>query len=80
MPMQGLNGVSSMNPQAIMNSIQSAIPNAQGLNGAQGFNIDTMKKTLEENVTPNEVVRDEESGFAILPQQQGFKGFSAGQR
>lgn len=80
MPAQGLPGVPSMNPQAIMNSIQGAMPNASGLNGAEGFNMDDMKKTLEENITPNEVVRDEESGFAILPKQQGFKGFSAGQR
>lgn len=44
-----------------------------------GFDMEAIKKTLEETTTPREVIKDEESGLKILPRQQGFKGFSAGQ-
>ncbi|MCI5060314.1 MAG: mitofilin family membrane protein [Alphaproteobacteria bacterium] len=42
------------------------------------INMNDVKETLEGTLQPAEVISDEESGIRILPNQSGFKGFSAG--
>lgn len=52
------------------------------IEGAQELNMDEIKRNLKEavpNIGAQEVITDEESGVTILPRQQGFKGFSAGE-
>lgn len=45
------------------------------------IDVESIKQNLQGAVPGQpEVIRDEESGLTILPRQQGFKGFSAGQQ
>lgn len=48
-----------------------------GLSGA-GAAIGNVTQKIQEAMPSQEVVKDEESGFAILPSPKGFKGFSSG--
>ena len=55
-----------------------------GGDGAQsapnGFDLRALEQTIKDVTVPQDVIKDEESGLSILPQKQGFKGFSDGRR
>ncbi|NQZ14033.1 MAG: hypothetical protein HRT94_04295 [Alphaproteobacteria bacterium] len=71
--------VDQLPTQMIPQQQTNVAPEANGQPAQTGFDMNAIKKTLEEATTPREVIKDEESGLSILPRQQGFKGFSAGQ-
>jgi hypothetical protein len=88
-----LSRIGQQIPGMGLNGEQSAIQKSSGtergfsgfipeIEGVADLNMDEVKQNLE-NAIPSfgspEVIRDEESGVSILPNQSGFKGFSGGQ-
>ncbi len=65
------------------NSIANPTDPAFNLPLTSKIDLDAVKKNLEQAVpfidNNNKVIKDEASGLSILPKQQGFKGFSAGE-
>ncbi|MFA7461528.1 MAG: hypothetical protein WCY59_00100, partial [Anaerovoracaceae bacterium] len=76
--------IQNMLRQMIVASVGTDIGTAagQGLNGAGNALSEALGDSggAIQNMIPGQqgVVRDEESGFSILPPQRGFKGFSPG--
>lgn len=82
---QGVTSAPSIGGNAAERGFSDLLPEGvtiPQIEGVQELNMDAVKRTLE-NAVPElgaqEVIRDEESGVTILPRQQGFKGFSAGE-
>jgi hypothetical protein len=65
------------------NSVADPADPAINLPLTSKIDLDAVKKNLEQAVPfidgENKVIKDEASGISILPKQQGFKGFSAGE-
>ncbi len=65
--------IQSMLRQMIVANVGTNISAASGMDALEGA-VDTVK-----SFASPDVVKDEESGFAVLPAPKGFKGFSSGQ-
>lgn len=92
--MMGVNILSSIsnqmpNIEALQSITESQTTTERGFNDLipalempQNLDMDDVKRKLEEAVPNmgNEVIKDDASGITILPNQQGFKGFSSGDR
>ncbi|MEM9469735.1 MAG: mitofilin family membrane protein [Pseudomonadota bacterium] len=77
-------GVIDSLPQSVQqfvpaqNNVQQTTTEVPVQNEAQSPTQQVMD-TAEQIIAPREVLKDDESGLTILPQQQGFKGLSTGQ-
>ena len=81
-----LGGVMNQVPKDLAGVTEESASSEGSTPAQSGFEASNVKDTLGnavggavDTVAPKEVVKDEESGLAILPRQQGFKGFSTGQ-
>ncbi len=68
--------IQNMLRQMIVANVGTDMNTAAGGNAAGA--VQNATTAIKDAVMPQGVVKDEESGFAILPAPKGFKGFSAG--
>jgi len=71
--------IQNMLRQMIVANVGSSMSTASGMTAPAATTLDNVTNQIKQVLPGQAVVKDEESGFAILPAPKGFKGFSPGQ-